>query len=81
METISFINHKGKRVTRSYKTPEALERGLRRELQKMQIRRQSVTNEEERARVGDAMCRMMLLIHNSCGPGRRFYGNSEIEVR
>lgn len=81
METISFINHNGKRVTRSYKTPEALERGLRNELRKMRIKSESVTDAEERKALSEAMCRMMLLIYNNCGPGRRLYGNSDIEVR
>lgn len=78
-ETITFTDSNLRSVTRSYKTPEALVEGLKKELRKIQIKKDITNCAETRERLSKASCELVLAIYNNSG--RRVYGDPNIEIR
>lgn len=83
METVSFTNSTGKKVTRSYKTKKELVEDLERELRKIRIRSATMIDESGRKRLSDAACRLLVVLHNYSSPfaGQRLYDDPTIEIR
>ena len=80
-ETITFTDSNLRSVTRTYKTPEALVEGLKKELRKIHIKIDITNSAEKRERLSKASCDLMLAIYNNSVPGRRVYGDPKIEIR
>ena len=80
-ETITFTDCNLRTVTRSYKTPEALVEGLKKELRKIRIKKDITNSAEKRERLSKASCDLMLAIYNNSVPGRRVCGDPNIEIR
>lgn len=79
-ETVTFTDCNLRSVTRSYKTHEALVEGLKTELRKIHIKKDA-TSAEKRERLSKASCDLMLAIYNNSAPGRRVYGDPNVEIR
>ena len=80
-ETITFTDSNLRSVTHSYKTPEALVEGLKKELRKIHIKIDITNSAEKRERLSKASCDLMLAIYNNSVPWRRVYGDPKIEIR
>lgn len=66
MKTISFTDSRGKKVTRSYRTLEALRADLREELQRMGIKRKASDSEYEKKRILRNMGDLFWTMYTAC---------------
>ena len=82
-ETITFTDSNLKTVTHSYKTPEALVDGVKKELRRINIKRIATTSARTRERLNKASCDLLIALADICAPfsGRQIGGHYNTELR
>lgn len=84
METITFTDHRGKTVTRTYMTSEELVSDLRTELGKMQAKRRTTLSTNKRKLIDDNIGKLLLVIYNSSARGfaqNGIFEDPKLEIR